>query len=173
VTFINTLPVHWHWNTFSIPLKVLTVVCVGFVLIRHAQQFGAIQFGRIPEAVGGGEPLQALFVFGPEQRNLAALLGIPQFTSTNVINAQTVQTNATPTTNAAVKATTTNFVAQPSVMSSIVPMQGFYGPVSILMKSEREIVFFIPNAVSKTNLLPNAKMVRTDQLQAIEYLNSR
>ena len=173
LTFLGGFQVELYWRGFSPPLKMLALVCAGFVLISHARMFGNRQFGRIPQAVGGGQPLKALLVFGPEQRNLTSLLSIPQFNQTNSNPTPTVSTNSGPTTNTSTSVSTTNVSTLTSMVQPVAQTQAFYGPVSILMKSEREIVFFVPTVNSKTNLLPHAKMIRSEQVQAIEFLNSR
>jgi len=169
LAFLGGYPIGLHWKGLTPPLKFLALVCFGFVLVAHARSFGSRQFGKIPQAVGGGEPLKVLLVFSSDQRNLTSLLSIPPLIQTNIITAPTISTNSVTTTNSPVLT-----VANPTNVVDRLPAAqpyAFFGPVSILIKSEREIVFFASSAVSKTNLLPHAKLIRCEQVQGIEFLN--
>jgi hypothetical protein len=172
LTIFGGFPVELYWRNFSRPLKSLTFLCAALVLFSHARFFGAKQFGLIPQIVGGGEPLKALLVLGPDQRNLAKLLAVPHFEETIGANSL-APSNANPHQLQNTNSIGGTNIPTPMSLPAVSNTQSFYGPVSILMKSEREIVFFVPTPESKTNSLPHAKLIRSDQVQALEFLNSR
>jgi hypothetical protein len=144
-TSFNGILLEDQWRSFSSPLKVVALLCAGFVMIGHA---------------------------------LPLLLGIPPFQATNTFSyaASPQSTNSTGTlvTN---YARPTNFNAAPNSPKADTKTNAgtlgsvqFWGPVSVLMRTDREIVFYVE---AGSNSVPKAKLIRADQVQAIEFLNTR
>ena len=187
-TTIFGMRVDQAWASFPVHLKVLAVLCAVFVILGNAREFGSRQFGKIPARVGGGEPLKAVVLFDNNHQHLPVLLGIPNFNSkdsvpeqfaspiTTVAHSPSAMTNLLGTngspasSNAAIhgasRAAATNPLSNAATLLNRGP---FWGPVSILMRSEREIVFDIDLAT--TNRSHRAKVIRADQIEAIEFLN--
>ena len=170
-TFVSGLMIEEHWKSFSPHLKVLSFACATFLLVQNAQLFGSSQFERIPQGVGGGEPLRALLVFTPEQEGVAAVLSIPR--------ADTSPQRVTPLGNVGTNGVfggeprthDTNSLGATAVSKFAVPTRSFYGPVSILMKSDRDIIFIVPTTNAGSHLRPRAKMLSSDRVLAMEFLN--
>jgi len=186
-TSIFGIRVDEKWSSFPAPLKMLAVICAAFVVLGNAREFGTRQFGKIPARVGGGEALKALLSFNTSHQHLPILLGIPIF-NPNALGSQQlpvplntvappsnvttnlVPTNALSTSNIAGGYRTSPVVATNSSASSatLTNRGPFWGPVFILMRSEREVVFDVD--LPTTNRSHRAKIIRADQIDAIEFL---
>ena len=119
------------WQQAKTRLKVIYALFVTLALIGHMQAFGQYQFGRIPNALGGGKPQLAYLQIDPRHLELIPLL---QIMSTN---APTGSTNCV-------------------------------GPVLILLKGEREIIFLAPPERNATNKV--ARQIRSDLVDAIRFI---
>lgn len=165
IVFINGISIESSWESFTSHLKALTIAGILFIVVAHARYFGAHQFGKIPQSVGGGQPLSALLVFKEDQQSLARTLEIPQFQSTNSTSTTYVMSTNSAKAPLGVSLTNTGPRLQVTQTSNV-----FYGPVSILTRSEQEIIFFVPSTNSAGGGPPKALIVRADQIDAIEFI---
>lgn len=160
---VNGIEVEAHWSSWPVHLKILALLCAGFVLVDHARTFGKGQFSLIPQSVGGGEPLQAMLLLSGDEGGIQTLLPLPRPEVTKLAS-----TASPKTTNnlSSLSSTNSAAVSQPTNRSVIT-----YGPASILMRSEHEILFYVPADASQTNVPIEARSISSTQVQGIRFLN--
>lgn len=148
-----------NWRSKS--FRVFFSFAISLLLLTNVREFGRDVFKFIPRSVGGGKPQLASLKFVSGRDDLRKWVS------------EAVTNEISTLTNALVNRTNSNWVTNISftIVTNLPPAakHGFVGPLLILFRSEKEIVFLDTLPHDSTNKV-RAKQISAEAVEAIEFL---